>query len=260
MKTLGATIFVRDAFKFDYCLRESIECLKELCDEVIVVDAGSQDGTTDLVKSLADRKTNVICCENDEWLEKQKQLGEKVLAYYTNFAASFLTTQWHYNQQADEVLHEDCFADVRMVVQLGMEGFWCRRYNLWGTSQYFLDVEAERKPVGDIVLRLAKTGYQSVEDAQSLHVPDAQWDYLNKIRIYHMGFVRNPYIEIKKVEYMLTNVFTYGQTDPKVAAMGDKFKPYDLFSKEDCKPIIEPLPKFVQEWAKQRDKLLIDGT
>ena len=42
---LAGTIFIRDGIKYDYCFKESIQCLLEFCDHVFVVDAGSTDGT-----------------------------------------------------------------------------------------------------------------------------------------------------------------------------------------------------------------------
>lgn len=253
-KTLGGTIFIHNSISQGYCIKESVDCLKALCDEIIVVDAGSTDGTTDLVKSFANNKTQVVCCSNEEWKEKQSVLKQEVLAYYTNFAASFLSTEWHYNQQADEVLHQDCFEDVRKIIEEDAQGFWARRYNLWGNSQHYLDVDESRKPVGDVVLRLARTGYQSVVDAQSLHVPDARWDYLNKLRIYHFGFVRNKYLHCGKIKHMMENVFGW-DNDKRVEEMNNVFDPFVHFSKDDLKEIIEPLPIFAEKWAEDVDKI-----
>ncbi len=57
-----------------------------------------------------------------------------------------------------------------------------------------------------------------------------------------------------KIENMMCNVFGWGMDD-KLKSMGQEFDPWKHFSKEDVKPITEPLPKYIQEWAKQRDEM-----
>jgi hypothetical protein len=180
--------------------------------------------------------------------------GKEKLSHFANVAKSMLSTEWHYCQQADEVLHEDSFKYVREAIEQNNEAYFCHRINLWGNSQHQLNVEDSRKPVGNKIIRLAKTKYFSVDDAEGLFAP-ASWDYLDKIRIYHMGFVRNKYIHTQKIENMLMKVFGHNELDPKVVEMKGIFDPWANFSKQDLVSINEVLPKFVQEWAKQRDEI-----
>ena len=99
-QTLGGTIFCYNAISQDYCLEEAVESLKALCDEVIVLDAGSTDGSDKLVKSFEDKKTKTICLPNEEWV---KFKGRNKLAHFTNVAISSLSTDWNFNLQADEI-------------------------------------------------------------------------------------------------------------------------------------------------------------
>ena len=46
-KTLGGSLFVRNAIQYDYCVEEAIESLAACCDEVFVLDCQSDDGTTE---------------------------------------------------------------------------------------------------------------------------------------------------------------------------------------------------------------------
>lgn len=251
--TLGGSLFCYNAIKNDYCLSESVESLKALCDKVVVLDAGSTDGTQELVQSFADEKTTIILCDTNEW---ESQHGREKLAYFTNKAKSYLFTDWHFNLQADEVVHENCFDAIREAIeQPNTEGYWMERVNLWGDSQHYLDVPDDRKPVGDIIIRLCKTKYESIGDAQSLHCPSADFSYLEKIRMYHMGFVRNKYVHCEKIRHMLVDIFQMGENDKRVDDMEGVFDPFVMFSKEDLKPIKESLPIFVQEWAYERDRI-----
>lgn len=252
-RTLGGSLFIRNGNKYDYCYREAILSLQAICDHVVVLDAGSDDGTQDELKKLANSKTTLIFCNNDEWEEQGRERFK--LAYFTNKAMAFLDTDWHLNLQADEVIHENSYDAIREAISDDTaHGYWCKRINLWGSSEHELNVVNERKPVGTEVLRLARNGYQSVEDAQSIHCPSAKWDYLNKIRMYHFGFVRNKYVHCEKIRHMITEIFNW-EMDKKVEAMDGVFDPWAHFSREDLIPIWEPLPEVVKEWAAERDRI-----
>jgi glycosyltransferase involved in cell wall biosynthesis len=248
-KKLGGTLFVRNGLMYDYCTEEAVASLQALCDEVVVLDAGSDDGTDDLVRTFEDEKTKVICLPKEEWF---KQHGRYKLAYFTNLAMAALSTEWHINLQADEVIDEKSFFAIREAIeQPEAEGYFVRRVNLWGDSKHELNVGYDRLPVGKEIIRLAKTGYLSIDDAQSINAP-AEWNYLNRIKFYHMGFVRSKFKHTHKVKQMLEDIFLMGN-DAKVEAMNGVFDPWVHFSKQDIKPIQEELPVFVQEWAKERD-------
>ncbi|HXP53172.1 MAG TPA: glycosyltransferase, partial [Bacteroidia bacterium] len=66
-KRIGGTQFVIDGLTYDYCFEESIRSLQEFCDEIVVVDAGSKDGTIDVLKRLENEKTKIIYLDREEW-------------------------------------------------------------------------------------------------------------------------------------------------------------------------------------------------
>lgn len=249
--TLGGTLFVRNGIKYDYCFKEAILCLQLLCDQVIVLDAGSDDGTVGELKTLSNEKTTFIFCDPSEWEAQGKERFK--LSYFTNKAASFLETDWHINLQADEIIHESSFNTIRQAIQKGGEGYWSTRINCWGSTRHALNVPDNRKPVGTEVLRLAKTGYPSVDDAQSLSCPGS-FEYLNDIRIYHYGFVRNKYVHCDKIRHMITQIFNW-EMDKKVEEMQGIFDPWKHFTKDDVVPIIEATPIFVKQWCDERDRI-----
>ncbi len=251
--TLGGTLFAYNAIKHDYCLAEAIESLKALCDEVVLLDAGSDDGTSKLIQSFADEKTKIICLPNEEWHRHQ---GREKLAFFTNVAIASLSTDWNFNLQADEVIHQDSFSSIRDAIEKpNAESFWVKRIDLYGDSQHYLDVPYNRKPVGTEIIRLAKTKYLSIDDAQSIAAQPADWGYLDMIRIYHCGFIRSKFVHTKKIKHMLEDIFLMGN-DQNVEKMGDIFDCWKMgFSKEDVKPIEEELPIYVQQWAKDRDEI-----
>lgn len=243
---LGGTIFCYNGLIHDYCLGEAIESLKACCDEVVIVNAGSDDGTSLYVGSFEDAKTKVVHLSNEEW---HSQKGKEKLNYFTNKAIDHLTTEYNFNLQADEILHERSYHEIRNAIAEGGEGYLCKRINLWGSPYLQLNVPQNRMPCSPVVLRLAKTKYRSYGDGESLDAP-ALSSYIEKIRIYHMGFVRKRDIMKKKVIHIQEEVFGV-EHDKKLDGI-EYFDPYRWFAKTDLRLIDEPLPSLIQKWAAER--------
>ncbi len=253
---LCGTLIIRNGIQFDYCYKEAIRCLISLCDYVVVVDCGSTDGTAESLKEFESPHLEVIYRDKTEWDLMQ---GRTKLAYFTNIAidrAKELGYEWQINLQADEVIGERDFPAIRETINSGVsDAFWTRRINLWGNSKWWLDVSDNRKPVGTEIIRLTKTIYHSIDDGQSIAAQHGSWEYLDRVRFWHMGFIRDAHKHIEKIHNMLVNVFQMGM-DKNVEAMNGEFNPMGLgFNKEDLKPVTEPLPIFIQEWAQERDKI-----
>lgn len=250
MKRLGGTLFVRNGVQYDYCFKEAIMSLKEFCDEVIVVDAGSDDiGTIEVLKTLEDSKTKIIYRDKEEWFE---QHGREKLAFFTNKAIEHLTSEWNFNLQADEIVHEKSYDTIHKAINSGLaEAYMCSRVNLWQSPYLQLNVEHERMPCSKEIIRLTKSCYRSWGDGESI---DAQciYDFVRSIKIYHMGFVRKREVMKGKIINMQEAVFEMGSHDAKLDG-DDMFHPELWFDpKKDLRPIDEPLPILIQQWAKER--------
>ena len=246
MKTLGGAIFCYNAVKHDYCIVESILNLKEFCDTVSVVDAGSSDGTIDLIMPLADEKCKITIIS--EW---EQHHGREKLSYFANRAMDLLDTDYLFHGQADEIISEDSFPWIRKAMEEGMPGYMCRRYNLWKDPYHMLNVEQNRKPCSTEIVRLAQNKYRAVGDAESLGCDQVYIDYLDKIEIFHVGFVRKREVMKSKIIHMQKDVFEMAGYDQKLD-LHEVFEPLDYFSEDDLVPIHKPLPKVIQQWAKER--------
>lgn len=250
--TLGGSIFVRNGVKYDYCFKESILSLLEFCDEVSCVVVEGEDETEDIIRKLEseNKKLKVTYLPQSEW-DSQQGKAQSKLCYFTDIAISKLTTDYNFYQQADEIMHESCYSKIREVIKSGEPAYFCTRINLWQSPYLQLNVPQNRKPCSSEIIRLAKTEYRSYGDAESLAVPTADYSCVNDIRMYHMGFVRDRRIMKAKVINMQEGVFEMGSHDVKLDG-SDIFQPELWFSKEDLRPIDEPLPALIKDWAKQR--------
>lgn len=248
--TLGATMFVKDGFKYDYNFRETISSLS-FADRVVVCVVDSDDGTTEACKKLEKFGFKIIVIDDTMW---NLLSGKERLNYFSNVAIANLDTDWNLYIQADEAIHEDSIPFIREAINTAgpdVNGFMCRRYNLWNTPYQYLTCPLDRQPCSTGVIRLARSQFRTVGDAESIGI-DGQlsMDYWDKIEIFHAGFVRKRDIMKAKVIQMQENIF---QT-PHDARLDEDaaFNPMRYFSKEDLSPIPKPLPAALTEWAKER--------
>lgn len=247
-KSLTGITWCYNAICQDYCLEEAVKCLREFCAEVIVLDAGSIDGSDELVKSLQDKKTKAILCSQEEWLEQQ---GKEKLSYFTNKAIEAATSEFIFSLQADEILHEKCYDSIHRAIFNNYDGCLVKRLNLWGTCNTMLNVEHSRKPCSDIILRLGKKDCRAYSDAESLACNGDVTDlFVDDIVIWHYGFVRSAKVHADKIRHMQKEIFLT-TPDAKLQGMSG-FEWERWFSKEDLIPIPGEHPKIMQEWVKTR--------
>lgn len=248
MAKLGGTMFIIDGMELDYCFKESILSMQEHCDEVVIVDAGSKDGTQDVLKTLENNFTKIIYLDRSEW---DSLHGWHKLNYFSNKAIAELTTEWNWYQQGDEILHESCYDTLRIAINSGeAEGYFSHRLNLWASPYKMLNVVGNRNPCSTQVLRLAKSKYMTYGDAESIACEFASDRYVRDIRLYHMGFVRKRDIHPEKIRRMQQDIFEV-PVDEKLKGM-DVFRPDAWFNENELIDIPEQLPILIQEWAKER--------
>ncbi len=244
--TLGGVLFIRNGEEFDYCYLQAMACLEELCDSVVVLDAGSDDNTLQQLSRNKSDKTLLVGLHKSEW---DKQQGREKLAYFQNLAKSFLGTDFYFLLQGDEIIHEKSFPVIRTAIEKGWEAFYCTRRNLWKDCNHELDVPQHRKPCSTEVIRLAKVKYDSVDDGESISAP-AIMQYVKDIEIWHYGFVRKKEVMKGKIINMQEGVFGIDH-DPKLDNM-EVFDWSAWFKEEDLKLITDPHPKFIKEWVLNR--------
>lgn len=252
MKRIGGVGFILNGIQQDYCFEESIRSMLDCCDQVHILDAGSTDGTQDALKSINDDRLFLYFLSDQSLWNSIK--GPTKLSYFTNIAiakAKQAGMDYILSVQMDEVLHEDSIPNVRAAAEEGKEAYVFNRYNLFKDPYHMLNVEQSRKPCSTEVIRLAKSYYESYSDAEHLNVPVVdKFRSLDSIEIFHMGYVRHRKLHLLKIKHMLVDVFQMEMD--KRAENCEEFEWSRFFKEEDLLPIPKALPKYVQQWAKER--------
>lgn len=246
-KKLGGVIFCIDAIKYDYCIEESIQCLKELVDETVILDAGSNDGTVELLKKYEDDNTHLVLLDRSEW---EKQKGREKLAYFQNMALSFLSTDYYFLLQADEIITEESFPYIRQALRNpSPESYICKRINLWQDCDHYINVPVNRQPCSLMVNRLAKTDKKSYGDGESIDARGSM-EFINNITIVHYGFVRKKEVMKSKIINMQEGVFQISH-DPKLD-QSEIFNSELWFKDKELSKINFEHPKWIKNWVNQR--------
>ena len=194
MKISGFTM-VRNADKYYFPIKESIESILPIVDEFIVAlgDNSPDDKTLELINSIGSDKIKII---DRVWSEKEFVDGE-IFANETSFALSQCSGDWCFYLQADEVVHEN---DLDSIVKYcedylddkEVEGMLFNYNHFFGDYDHYLPVHGWYK--NEIRIVRNNIGVYSYKDAQSFRKNDNE--KLNVIEIdpyiYHYGWVRPP--------------------------------------------------------------------
>jgi len=248
---ITGTLFVKDNFRLDYCLEESVRSLLPFCDEIIVLDCGSRDGTQELIRNLANENTKIKAVYDHPW---DVAYGYHRLRIIADDARRMVKTNWHFMLQADEVVHEDSVPFILDAVKSGCgDRFFCRRYNLFGGMDHYIRFGSSYQPCNDQVVRLGKQVFAVVGDAENIDSDHAVDDYLDKINIVHYGFVRTGSILLDKAIEM-QEWFGLG-VDSRLLAMKKRGEIYEsevFISKDYLDAIPFSHPKVAQKWVDSR--------
>lgn len=216
MKTLGASIAVRNGVEFDFCFEECIRSVLPVCDEVLVSDSDSTDQTRERLNALA-RDHSKIRLINYPHTNPNGD-GMWVMTW-TNWIRERLTTDYNFQIDADEVLHESAYDKIRERIQGKEVTLRLRRWNFWQDAQHVL-------PFGRVcaqeVLRISPKRHWLPADiplAQGQDAMNLDTEALD-IELHHYGFLRRPEAFFKKERFLQT-AFT-GGFDPKLEALSKK--------------------------------------
>jgi hypothetical protein len=201
MKICGFT-FVRNAVKYDYPVVESISSILPVVDEFIVSVGNCEDGTLELIRSIASSKIRIVHSTWDDSLKK----GGRVLAAETDKALAHVSKEydWAFYLQADEVVHEK-YSDTIVAAAKKykddprVEGLLFKYVHFYGSYDY----TGDSRRWYDHEIRLIKNNgnIASYKDAQGFRTRDDKKLRVKEIdaEIYHYGWVRHPNKQYEKI-------------------------------------------------------------
>jgi glycosyltransferase involved in cell wall biosynthesis len=202
MKISGCT-FVRNGFLLGYPVKESLNSLLSICDEVVIAIGNSEDETLSYVQSLNDSRIKIIETVWDDTLRE----GGQILAQQTNVALNACTGDWVIYLQADEVLHErDRDAILKSMkkadARQDIEGLLFDYHHFFGSYDFVgCGRQWYRREI-----RAFKRNAQIISwrDAQGfrMHLGNDNFRKLRVLQcnahVYHYGWVRNPSAYLRK--------------------------------------------------------------
>ena len=256
MKTIGGSLFIRNAVKYDYCVEASILSLVNLCDEIVVLDCQSDDGTQAILRNLASQYKQIKIYENITWNCAENYDRLKILA---NLGINFLKTDWHFMIQADEVLHEKSIPVLKSIAN-GDEvcAFLVRRPHIFGNMDHYIrhDLPTINKPASDYVIRFGRKNHLAVGDAESIWAPSVNTAFKEEIVMFHYGYVRKNSVCLTKAIDMQGWFNGVGSSvDQRLVQMqnGDGvFRPEAFFNWDQLAKLDLSHPLCAQQWVNQR--------
>lgn len=191
--------FVRNAIALGYPVREALQSILPLVDELVVVVAAGEtdDGTRELIASLDDPRLRIIDAAWDA------SRGERAYADLTNLALDGCTGDWCFYVQADEVVHEH---DHPVLLERCRRLLPDRRVEalLFDYLHFFGDYQHVQRGQGwyatEIRIVRNGVGIRSVRDAQSFRHADGRRLTVARAnaRVFHYGWARHPALMQKK--------------------------------------------------------------
>ncbi|MDH4069031.1 MAG: glycosyltransferase family 2 protein [Ignavibacteria bacterium] len=201
MKVSGFSI-ARNAIHYGYPVVEAITSVLPLCDEFIVNVGTGDDGTLELVRSIASPKISIIEREWDMSLRE----GGQLISVETNHALAACSGDWCVYIQADEVLHERYLPVVRRSMEqfLGdpdAEALQFRYKHFYGSYDYYQDNNRRWYTKESRVIRRS-SDIVSWGDGMDFRHRDGSRLSFRRIpaEIYHYGWVRPPKTMVRKQE------------------------------------------------------------
>lgn len=256
--SIGGSLFIRNAIQHDYCVEESILSLMPLCDDIVVLDCRSNDGTTERLEKMANRYSKMRLFKNITWECATDYSRLRILA---NMAISFLKTDWHFMIQADEVLHESSIPVIKEITERFKHDsltFLMRRPHIFGNMDHQISyaIPNERKPASDSVFRLGRLHHLAVGDAESLFATRYSTEYLEQMTLFHYGYARKNVCNLTKPIEMQAWFHGPGHSPDQrlldMKANDGVFRPEAFFRWDELSRLKMSHPAVAQKWVDDR--------
>lgn len=226
---LSGIIPVKNGNTLSYPWQSAVNSLLPICDEVIVCDGGSTDGTLEEARNWVAHEPKLRIVEypwpvlpTPEQVEADDLSRPKsdpvFLVTWLEFAQSHAEFNMTIHLDADEVLCPKGFPAIRQLCN-ERRSAWFRRINFWPQFPGDLHTEAPHGTVcGERVVYLGPTEQGIVSDNPLAKEPKikaaATDEFVDTLRIFHLGFLRNQEAFLKKSRH--TQAYIHNCFDPRL--------------------------------------------
>lgn len=249
LRGLSGYVPVRNGQILDYCWRLAVESLLPVCDEVVICDSDSEDGTRQAADEWAasDQRIRVV---NYPWPSPKGDCW--MLVKWLNFARRQLRYDMQITLDADEVLHPDSHSEIRRAVaDRGCRVF--RRHNFWKSPDLLVP---DGYVCGRHVVRLGPTEHPMVSDnAEAPPEPELIRRFATRhpsLQIMHYGFLRRQDAFFAKSKIMQPAVC--GTYDPRLVEAETTGQPWYTLSNANMKleRFTGTHPEIIKGWLRER--------
>lgn len=198
----GFTV-VRNNILLDYCVEEAIQSLLNVCDQVVVCDSDSTDGTTELLQRMAEKEPRIKLV-NFPWTNPQG-VSHHFFVDWLNHAREQIDGRFYIYLDADEILDDRpaCVDALREAVNQS-KSLRVDRLNFW-KSPYHLIPDGEC--CGKWCCRMGPKEYSAISD-QPLHPGESKINdeaiQEHRVKIFHLGFLRDQKAFYRKARSVLS--------------------------------------------------------
>lgn len=210
MVTLAGIVCIRNGFRLDYPWTQCVKSLLPICDEVVVCDCDSDDGTRGYL-DVWSRTENKITVVNFPWTDPKGD--PDWYPTWINYARQHASCEWIIHMDADEVIHEDDHELIRRATEEKSVRLF-NRLNFWRDPWHLIP---NGKCCGTLVLRLA--GQKMPIPSDYPYKDSAPTEAIardSKIRCFHYGFLRHReqfFLKAREVQRIWANSY-----DPRLEA------------------------------------------
>ena len=251
-KKLSGFTFIKNGLTLGYPIRESVESIAPLCDEVVInvgfdnKQLSGDDGTYEYLRdSFPENKYKFI----KNWWDPQLTSKGKILAQQTNLALEQCTGDFCQYIQGDEALHEDDFDNIlrsieRLKERKDIDSLIYNYLHFYGNVDAIL--YTRRMYRREVRLIRNGLGAQSHLDAQGFRFGDNSKLTGTRVdaTVYHYGWARKEQVMEKKIVEM-DKLY---HEDPDSSTEDFKFKYKRGWG---IRKFTQTHPKVMQEWINQ---------
>lgn len=203
---LSGYIVVRNALKLDYCVDLAVESLVPICEEVVVGDMMSDDGTRTLLYELSQKHPNVRVVDIYDWTKERG--NHKWWVSALNECRGHIKGKMQLTLDADEILSDD--EETYRIIKEACEksnAVAFNRLNFAGTAHELIP---EGECCGKHVVRLGPAHLWMPSDEPhargEVHLLDMAAIHPTAF-IFHLGFMRKREAFFQKARVVLGAFF-----------------------------------------------------